>query len=590
MLRRRSSFGLGSLLTAVLLLGGLLLAPSSAARVPRGFTVRPAIPASSRLSSAVISTMQFGRSDGSSDRSFRLVGINRGGLSAPTSPAPYGPATPTNYRVSQDESHRPHNETSVAAQGKRVVVGANDYRIGNPVGGGFYTSPDRGATWSDGLMPFPLLTNDAGIIEPPAGTGDPAVAIARDGTIYQASIGFSFTWCENGVFVYKSTNGGLTWTRPVVPDLGGPSGIVTYYDSADSCFVDGGPETDVFHDKEYIAVDNSGGPRDGRIYVTWSKFEATDSIYAAYDRSAIMMSYSDDGGATWSPVVIPGQAQPGEINGSDATFCTFQADGEAAGRCDENQGSVPVVAPDGTVYVAFINEQNDACWGGFDFRDQYLVSHITPTGATTFSMDGPYQAVDCMIDGIGDYPTNTDGRQTLSNSNFRVWGLGNIAVNPKNGDLYLVWSDNRNGDAASTNTDVFVTVSADDGVTWSAPKRVNKDPAGADRDQWFPWVSVNRDGVAGVVFYDRRRDPDNELADTFMAFSSNGFATISNKRITNVQSNFDHGFREGLFIGDYLGVKVTRCQAYPVWADARNGTAAVRYTDLFGATVTVLGC
>jgi hypothetical protein len=48
-------------------------------------------------------------------------------------------------------------------------------------------------------------------------------------------------------------------------------------------------------------VDNSGGPHDGRVYVMWPD--------AADDGGDIMVSWSDDGGATWADPVTANGAQ-----------------------------------------------------------------------------------------------------------------------------------------------------------------------------------------------------------------------------------------------------------------------------------------
>ena len=63
--------------------------------------------------------------------------------------------------------------------------------------------------------------------------------------------------------------------------------------------------------------------------------------------SPIYFSQSTNGGRTWSPGI--------EISGANAAVCTvFQ--GEARiGACDQDQGSDPVVGPDGTIYVSFNN-------------------------------------------------------------------------------------------------------------------------------------------------------------------------------------------------------------------------------------------
>jgi hypothetical protein len=48
----------------------------------------------------------------------------------------------------------------------------------------------------------------------------------------------------------------------------------------------------VFHDKEYITVDTTGGPYDGYVYVTWTRFAGSYPIY---------FSRSTDGGAASPP-------------------------------------------------------------------------------------------------------------------------------------------------------------------------------------------------------------------------------------------------------------------------------------------------
>ena len=53
--------------------------------------------------------------------------------------------------------------------------------------------------------------------------------------------------------------------------------------------------------------------------------------------------------------------------------CTFQSTGTDT-ACDEDQFSYPEVASDGTVYVQFLNGQNDGEWEvDFDFDSQLMV-------------------------------------------------------------------------------------------------------------------------------------------------------------------------------------------------------------------------
>jgi hypothetical protein len=481
------------------------------------------------------------------------------------------------FLVNQDFNNRPQNETAIVVDPHdfgHIVTGYNDYRAGWPIGGGFSTSFDRGKTWHDGLMTFPALIAPAdfpGFAEPPVGTGDPAVAFANDGTVYHSSLGFSASFCENGVFVYRSDNGGVAWWRPLVAT---GRGLVDYWPYALDCSVG--------LDKEYMTVDTSGGPHDGRIYVTYTRFFFEGST--SYFESPIYLSYSDDKGETWTVA--------GEINGSSANLCEFQVDttgGTGPGAsgadatpydCDESQFSVPVVGADGTLYVQFVNEQNSSEWQPAvdEFDDQVLVVRVNPD---TFAVDGPYQ-VTMLADGATNYPFNADGRQTICNGGWRLNAYGNIAIGPS-GELYSVWADNRNGDefpyptflnpdgtcpgGLQTSTDVFISESKDGGVTWSVAKKISKDPP--NFDNWFPWVAVGKNGLVAVVYYDRRVSGDNTLTDAWVATSWSG-KWWKELRVSDTSSDFSTAFLGSpSFIGDYNGLAISGLRLYPFWTDAR---------------------
>src|SRR5439155_25286103 len=97
--------------------------------------------------------------------------------------------------------------------------------------------------------------------------------------------------------------------------------------------------------KDLIAADqNPRSPKADRVYATWSRF---DVCTGDFGDSPILFSQSTDGGATWSAGV--------EISGSSPTLCTAASGQGDPNACDQDQGSQPVVGPDGTVYVAFGN-------------------------------------------------------------------------------------------------------------------------------------------------------------------------------------------------------------------------------------------
>jgi len=367
----------------------------------------------------------------------------------------------------------PNNEPDIEvnpADPLNMVASSNDY---GSCCDQYYTTMDGGMTWSTGNMS----------IEKPLKIGSDPVTVfdVKHGTTIHSSLSYSAQHaagsqaCDGDLVVSPSRDGGLTWDKVVVVS----DGI--------GCDLS---KTQLFSDKEWIVTDNNPeSPFYGRTYITWSKFI---SAYGAYLGSPIFESHSDDGGYSWST--------PQEISGWNADLCTYQEHGPD-GQCDENQFSVPTVGPDGTVYVAFENEQNEALWEtGEQFEDQYLLVTSTDGGETWSS---PTFVVG-LEDGSADYPINVSGRQTLTGYQLRVNSAGNIVASPTDGTLYLVFADNRNGTHDSeepvTNTDVFLMISSNGGSSWSGPMLVD----GSGGDQWFPWVDVDpTTGDIGIVYNDR---------------------------------------------------------------------------------------
>ena len=97
-----------------------------------------------------------------------------------------------------------------------------------------------------------------------------------------------------------------------------------------------------------------GSPHYGRAYLTTTRF--LNGLHGSYAESPIVLSYSDDGGRTWS-APEGDLGQPSELHVPETGGGT---------ECDEDQFSIPEVASDGTLYVHFANEQNEAAWEAND--------------------------------------------------------------------------------------------------------------------------------------------------------------------------------------------------------------------------------
>ena len=109
----------------------------------------------------------------------------------------------------------------------------------------------------------------------------------------------------------------------------------------------------------------------------------------------------------------------------------------------------------------------------------------------------------------------------------RANGFPQIALAPKTGKhgrLYVTWSDYRNGDV-----DVFCSAADDEGQTWSAPVRVNDDALHNGADQYFQWLAVDpKSGDVYVLFYDRRNSTNNQEQTVTLARSTDGGRSFKN--------------------------------------------------------------
>jgi BNR/Asp-box repeat len=450
------------------------------------------------------------------------------------------------------EGTAPHNETSVAVNPTNrlnMVGSANDYQLAASGGGTFnetaysraHVTFDGGKSWTT----YPI--SYSGYIA----TGDPAVAFDAHGTVYLATLGF--VWSQGGptgtnadILVAHSTDGGKTWSTPSKVATGSGSW--------------GSPG--VFNDKESIAAWGNGN-----AIVTWTRFDQGQA--GSYIDSPISASVTHDGGQTWSaPRIISGAA----------AFCTGALSGTT---CDQDQGSVPTVAADGSIYVSFLNYA--AGVNVTNANDQYLVVKVDPI--TGGAVSGPSR-VGAVVDATNDYPISAFGDTTYQDSQFRTWAFGAITADPTNAQhLAVAWSDMRNSPRpanpdpyqATTNSDIIVSQSFDGGATWSAPAAIKK-----PGDQFMPWDAVTSDGALQIGYFDRSYDAANHQYGYTLATETAGAKTFSFTRVASVLSDPTQGDRwfsgttvntafphPTSFLGDYSGIAASGTSVAALWTDMR---------------------
>jgi hypothetical protein len=508
-----------------------------------------------------------------------------------------------NVRVNQDCTLRRQAEEWVGVNPRdfsNVLAGQNDSRIGfNHCG--YDWSLDRGESWGDtGTAPPPFwqeLLPDGHTAD---ACSDPAGTFDHLGNAYVTGVFFDITSPANGIFVAKSNApfkgrfyhtpfSELSFQEYRATPMGHPA--------SDS-------DAKVAHDKELMVADTRPGSRkQGRVYVTWTRFEAVQ-VGAVTQRSPIVFSQSTDGGARWSRAII--------ISGASGSFCTaFSGTEDNPNACDQDQGSHPVVGPDGTIYVIFGNGNTPE-----GSADQVLVVRCPATNECDKESDwqGPFRVGD-LVSGhpVGPSPEGCPaGRRCLPPNGYRVPQFTTMSISvDRSNNLYATWADFRNGKApcrgaAATakppcNNDVFFSFSTNGGATWSPTMNVTT--KFGETAQWQPWSDVMGDGSAvQVAFYDRHYG-DCE----FTGCNDITLATIANPRSSKPSIRFrrittasmpnltpaNNPVQAG-FLGDYMWVEVSHHNfdqrtTHIVWADTRPLFGSAPEEDIYYASVKAEG-
>jgi hypothetical protein len=447
------------------------------------------------------------------------------------------PPPPTNVRITNIPQLNNEEQVFLCPTDSNIVI-ANwrDFRLGfRQVGVG--RSTDGGQTWTDSLIPFSM---EYFLFD--SKQSDPTMAVDRFGNYIMCVLDYdaSYSVSHSVISFYRSTDKGISWTGP---------------------FTNSDGTLPVFEDKQFITIDNTGGPYDGNVYCSWTRFPNPDQI---------LVIRSTDNGQTFQPPVTVGPVQT-------STGC-------GSSEIDAGQFSFPVVSSNGDLHVFW---QGYALDSGSECSGFVKIKHVVSSdGGQTFTPE------DTVLT-VSGYTFANGGIDTYS----QPVTAADITGGPFDGNLYICFTNQGPEDPGTT--DIDLVKSTDNGVTWSSRLQVNDDPNSSLFDSFQPWIICNEDGVLIAVFYDERLDPPSyTLFDLFAAYSFDGGETFTtNQRITTASSspsNLKHSTQpppfvvedngivkplrispQGGLIGEYIGVTAFHDKIVSVWTDSRDGNSEV---------------
>ncbi len=256
-------------------------------------------------------------------------------------------------------------------------------------------------------------------------------------------------------------------------------------------------------DHPRIAVDATSSRFRGRVYVTWN--EGSDTFFRG--KYHIFMNRSENDGATFvEPTIM-------EIDSGGKLVTTE-----------------PLVLSDGTLLVTYYQYFQPL----YSKKNEHQPVHLlrSTDGGVTFGR--PEKVGDV---GLSAWRGRASwGKMFGTAFTLPIFALDGSSTSRFRDRIYMVWDDVSTGES-----NIWIIWSGDQGRTWSPKKRINDNTsmvANGPKDfRMTPVVAVNKDGVVGVAWYDRREDPARQCWRYYFSASLDGGVTWSkNAAVSSVPS------------------------------------------------------
>ncbi len=395
--------------------------------------------------------------------------------------------------VTTEVATQSENSVVVDPNNKAKVLNSNNSTpqpsTGSLYGADYYMSADEGETWTGSKQ-------GAG----GANSGDPAACINLTGRYFIGYIDGGY-----GQSVSYSDNQGQTWI-PVKVANGTMFNML---------------------DKNHLWVDISpASPYKGNLYDAWMA------------SNQIKVSRSITNGTSWeAPISISAGTNAGS----------------------HNQGLNFKCGPDGEVYCVW------AVYDSWPSDEKALGFSKSADGGITWGT-----AVR-IIDNIRGIRT-TGVSQNMRTNSFPSMAC-DLSNGPNHGALYAVWANiGVPGVNTGTDVDVYMIKSTDQGTSWSTAKKINTDASGLGKKHYFPWIACDQtNGNLSIVYYDNRNVTSAKL-ETYVAYSTDGGNTFTDLKVSDVSfTPSPIPNMASSYMGDYLGISAYNGKVYPCWTDNRLG-------------------
>jgi hypothetical protein len=393
-----------------------------------------------------------------------------------------------------------------------------------------------------------------------------------------------------GTVAGVSFDGGSTWAESIIPGVSKCSGGI--YDRSTDPWLSFSPNGRVhqlalsFNDLQEPFVEGEGGDFDHALLasfsddggLTWSEpVEVIRDLDANVfnDKQTITADPHDSDFAygVWDRLIFPPSERASVISGfvtaafrGPAWFARTTDGGETweparqifdPGQNSQTIANQIVVLPDGDLVNIFTLITLRG--GTFPKGELFTASVIRSEdrGVTW----GP-QARSGKITPIRISPMRTIGVEDPDTGESHRVGdiIPDIAVDMDSGNLYAVWQDARFNNMAADA--IAFSQSADGGFTWSPPIKVNETPtdiAIENQQAFTASVHVADDGTVGVTYYDFRNNTAGGGTDTdhWLVHCHADCTNPSNWSENHVAGPFDSRrapVAGGFFLGDYVGL------------------------------------